>query len=270
MNRPRLRSPADDKYAMSAETIAKALGGRKAGGGWLARCAAHDDGEPSLSMRNGGAWRVLVHCHVGCEQERVIAVLHSRGLWEDNGYRRLTRPPLRIAANDRPDQDDAKRSEAALAIWHCAAPAYGTPVETYFVARGLRVPPPPTLRFHAGLKHPSGGIWPGMIAVITRGGDDMPLAIHRTFLARDGSGKAPIDPQKMMLGPRRCGAARRVRRHADGRRRHRDLPRGHAGDRTSRLGGALYVWPSSSPSAGRSPRGDRARGWGRSRRGGGA
>jgi hypothetical protein len=28
---------------MSAETIAKALGGRKAGRGWMARCPAHDD-----------------------------------------------------------------------------------------------------------------------------------------------------------------------------------------------------------------------------------
>jgi hypothetical protein len=30
---------------------------------------------------------------------------------------------------------------------------------------------------------------------------------HRTFL-RDGSGKAPIDPAKMMLGPCRAGAVR--------------------------------------------------------------
>ncbi len=37
---------------------------------------------------------------------------------------------------------------------------------------------------------------------------DTPLAIHRTFLARDGVGKAPVDPQKMMLGPCRGGAVR--------------------------------------------------------------
>jgi hypothetical protein len=28
---------------MKAETIAKALDGRKAGGGWMARCPGHDD-----------------------------------------------------------------------------------------------------------------------------------------------------------------------------------------------------------------------------------
>ena len=47
-----------------------------------------------------------------------------------------------------------------------------------------------------------------MVALVTRGSDDRPLAIHRTFLARDGSGKALIDPQKMMLGPCRGGAVR--------------------------------------------------------------
>ena len=47
-----------------------------------------------------------------------------------------------------------------------------------------------------------------MVALVTRGVDDAPLAIHRTFLARDGLGKAPVDPQKMMLGPCRGGAVR--------------------------------------------------------------
>ena len=37
---------------MTAETMAKALGGRKVGQGWTARCPAHDDREPSLSIRD--------------------------------------------------------------------------------------------------------------------------------------------------------------------------------------------------------------------------
>jgi hypothetical protein len=47
-----------------------------------------------------------------------------------------------------------------------------------------------------------------MVALVTRGADDTPIGIHRTFLARDGSGKAPVEPQKMMLGPCRGGAVR--------------------------------------------------------------
>ena len=47
-----------------------------------------------------------------------------------------------------------------------------------------------------------------MVALVTRGPCGTPIAIHRTFLARDGAGKAPVNPQKMMLGPCRGGAVR--------------------------------------------------------------
>ncbi|MGH7186942.1 MAG: DUF7146 domain-containing protein, partial [Pseudomonadota bacterium] len=168
----------------------------------------HDDREPSLSIRDADDGKVLVRCHAGCDQGRVIAALRSRGLWEEYGHRRLTRPAPPVDAYDRSERDDAKRTEAALAIWQSATLADGTPVETYLASRGLHVSPPPAIRFHAGLKHHTGGIWPAMVALITRGTDDTPLAVHRTFLARDGAGKAPVDPQKMMLGPCRGGAVR--------------------------------------------------------------
>lgn len=105
-------------------------------------------------------------------------------------------------------RDDAKRTEAALAIFRSARPAAGTLVEAYLAARKLHLSPPPTLRFHAGLRHPTGSVWPAMVALVTRGVDDTPLAVHRTFIARDGSDKAPVDPQKMMLGPCRGGVVR--------------------------------------------------------------
>jgi hypothetical protein len=47
-----------------------------------------------------------------------------------------------------------------------------------------------------------------MVALITTGEDDRPVAIHRTFLALDGQGKAPGTPQRMMLGSCRGGAVR--------------------------------------------------------------
>ena len=40
--------------------------------------------EPSLSISDGDHGKVLVRCHAGCERERVIAALRSRGLW--TGY----------------------------------------------------------------------------------------------------------------------------------------------------------------------------------------
>jgi hypothetical protein len=194
---------------MTAEAIAKALGGRKASRGWTARCPAHDDRTPSLSIRDADNNKVLVRCHAGCDQERVIAALRGRGLWAETRPRSPSRLERRRTPIDRkPVQDDLRRTQAALAIWQSAAPAPGTPVAAYLASRGIHLPPSDALRFHADLKHPSGGFWPAMVALVTNGADGTPIAIHRTFLARDGGGKAPVDPQKMMLGPCRGGAVR--------------------------------------------------------------
>jgi hypothetical protein len=38
----------------------------------MARCPAHDDREPSLSIRSGNDGRVLLHCHPGCSPEEVV------------------------------------------------------------------------------------------------------------------------------------------------------------------------------------------------------
>jgi hypothetical protein len=195
---------------MTAESIATALGGRKAGGGWAARCPAHDDREPSLSVRDADHGKILVRCHAGCDQARVIAALRARGLWKGSDHLRgrLIRSGSSWVGRGRPDREGAERTDAALRLWRAATGAAGTPVRIYLRSRGITIAVPSTLRFHPRLKHPSGGRWPAMVALVTRGPDDAPLAIHRTFLARDGAGKAPVTPSKMMLGPCRGGAVR--------------------------------------------------------------
>src|SRR5262245_31388130 len=203
----RLRRRRTAGCAMKAKAIAKTLGGRKAGAGWMARCPAHEDREPSLSIADGDNGKVLVRCHAGCEQHRVIAALRGRGVWDAAEQR-----PIRLLGKaDRepppdPGSDAMRRTEAALAIWRDSQSAKGTPVETYLRSRGLTIPVPVSIRFHAGVKHPSGGIWPAMVALVTNGADGKPIGIHRTFLALEGKGKAPVDPVKMMLGPCRGGA----------------------------------------------------------------
>jgi putative DNA primase/helicase len=174
----------------------------------MARRPSHDDRKPSLSIRDADNGKVLVRCHAGCEQEQVIATLRSRGLWTESARPFFTRlAPRSLANSTEPHCDDSKHTEV-LAIWQAARPSGGSLVESYLVSRRLHLPPTPTLRFHPGLKHPSGGGWPAMVALVTRGSDNTPLAVHRTFLARDGAGKAPVDPQKMMFGPCRGGAVR--------------------------------------------------------------
>lgn len=230
---------------MSAETIARALGGRRAGDAWMARCPAHEDRQPSLSIRNTPDGLVLVCCQAGCSQTQVIAALQARGLW-CSGRGASSRPSAvglstvrEAAASDHPD--DTRRTDAALAIWRAAIPVEGTPAAAYLVCRGLHLTPPASLRFHPALKHSVGSTWPAMIALVTSGIDATPTGIHRTFLARDGSGKAPVVPQKMMLGPlpRWCRSPRRDGQLRDGRRRDRDLPCRDAGDRQAGLGGPL-------------------------------
>lgn len=39
---------------------------QQAGSGWIARCPAHDDRKPSLSIGVGEDDRLLLHCHAGC------------------------------------------------------------------------------------------------------------------------------------------------------------------------------------------------------------
>ncbi|MEZ5792377.1 MAG: toprim domain-containing protein [Nitratireductor sp.] len=192
---------------MTAETIAKALRGRKVGQGWVACCPAHDDRKPSLSIRDVSG-KVLVRCHAGCDQRDLIAILNELGLWDGKERSTLGRLRHRKVSPPRPDPDHVERSAVALSIWKSTVPADGTPVDAYLASRGLTHLLPPSLRFHPGLKHPQGGIWPCMVALVKRGVDDTPLAIHRTFLARKGSAKAPVKPAKMMLGPCRGGAVR--------------------------------------------------------------
>src|SRR5262249_1875808 len=51
--------------------LSKLAGVRKAGKGWKARCPAHDDQNPSLSVDIGDEGRVLLYCHAGCTLQAV-------------------------------------------------------------------------------------------------------------------------------------------------------------------------------------------------------
>jgi hypothetical protein len=192
---------------MKAETIAKALGGRKVGQGWAARCPAHDDRDPSLSIRDADG-KVLVRCHAGCNQRDVIDALRARDLWEGKGHVRRDRHRRTVRKPEQPDPQSIERSAFALSIWEAANHAADSPVETYLASRGLKLPPSSAIRFHSGLKHPSGGVWPCMVALVAKGKDAAPMGIHRTFLDCDGAGKAQVEPGKMMLGPCRGGVVR--------------------------------------------------------------
>jgi hypothetical protein len=67
---------------VNPDVLMEALEARRCGSCWMARCPAHDDRTPSLSIKEADGL-VLVHCHAGCSQQAVIAA------WESDQYRDL-------------------------------------------------------------------------------------------------------------------------------------------------------------------------------------
>jgi hypothetical protein len=58
---------------MNARQIAGLVHGRPAGRGkWQAKCPAHEDRNPSLSISEGQNGRVLLKCHAGCELKDIL------------------------------------------------------------------------------------------------------------------------------------------------------------------------------------------------------
>lgn len=188
-----------------AERITRALGGRWFGRYGIARCPAHGDKHPSLSLTDGDGDRLLARCHAGCSFTNILDALRGLGLVEGvSNYSPPTREELeRIRQAE--DEQAAKREARALACWREAAPIASTIAETYLRCRGVSCGLPATLRFHHECWHPTGVRLPAIVALV----EGAPrLAVHRTYLRADGGAKADIEPAKAMLGAVAGGAVR--------------------------------------------------------------
>lgn len=186
-------------------TYARELTGQL-GGKWLrsygvARCPAHDDRDPSLSIRDGRDGRLLLHCHAGCRFADIAAALGLRS----GEYR--APDPGEVARRKAEDAAQAAKREAqALRLWREAQPIEGTPAETYLRSRGITCDLPDSLRFHGACWHgPTAQRLPAMVARVD--GAER-FAVHRTYLRADGGGKAAVTPAKAMLGGCLGGAVR--------------------------------------------------------------
>lgn len=71
--------------------LPKLEGIRKVADGYTARCPAHDDSSPSLSVGVGDDQPVVFHCHAGCTQEDILAALDLT--WQDITTPREDRDP---------------------------------------------------------------------------------------------------------------------------------------------------------------------------------
>lgn len=188
-----------------AERITRALRGRWFGRYGTARCPAHSDKHPSLSLSDGDGDRLLARCHAGCAFTDILDALRALGLVEGvSNYSPPTREELERIRQAENEQAD-KREARALACWREARPLKGTIAQTYLRHRGISADMPDTLRFHPDCWHPAGKRWPAMVALV----EGAPrFAIHRTYLRPDGLGKAEAEPAKAMLGAVAGGAVR--------------------------------------------------------------
>lgn len=98
-------------------------GARRSGRGWIARCPAHPDRRPSLSVAAGANGRALVHCHAGCRYSEVFAALGLEAA-----------DPARPGRADRP----AEVHRLALALARRQAWADPLAREVSFISRYIR------------------------------------------------------------------------------------------------------------------------------------
>jgi len=179
-------------YCHSAAEIAARLGLRRVGREWRGACPACGyRGAFSLTERAG---KLLWWC-ANCQDGAAIA----RALRFENRGAAPAKPAKLLNSRGRP-RDDAGAAVARL--WRKARPIAGTAAERYLAARGLADFTSPALRFLPEHRHvPSGTTWPALLAAVTHPLTGELRAVHRTYLARDGRGKAPVEPAKMTLGP---------------------------------------------------------------------
>ena len=188
-----------------AETLTRELGGRWYGTYGVARCPAHDDKNPSLSLSNGNDGLLLAKCHAGCTFQAIIEALRHLG-FVDTPAPQSRAGKISEDASQRTDRTDTNQNaQWAEQLWNESLPIAGSLAETYLNARGITCDLPDTLRFHAACWHGSTRKrLPVMVARID-GGES--FAIHRTYLDSDGS-KANVDQAKLMLGSVSGGAVR--------------------------------------------------------------
>ncbi len=77
---------------------------RQSGSGWSARCPAHEDRTPSLSIAEGDDGRVLLHCHSGCSPD---AVVRAKGLSMSDLMPERARPAVPSKRRGHATPDDA-------------------------------------------------------------------------------------------------------------------------------------------------------------------
>jgi DNA primase len=155
-------------------------------------CGAHGDVFSFVARIHDVGFRVSV--------EKIAAGLGSQ-------VSRVPRPAANPTTGQRSDNEERNR-RVAWRLWTAACDPRGTPVERYLHHRGLELPSMPVLRWAPRCwNRETGRELPAMLARVDAA-DGKFVAVHRTWLLSNGSGKATLGEPKWSLGPVAGGAVR--------------------------------------------------------------
>lgn len=174
--------------------------GRQVSGHWHVGSV---DGEPGNSLEveltgtKAGLWLDRASDDKGDALDLVRAVL---GLEMAEAIR-WSRRWLGIPVVCRPAEPDGRRwSPRADTIWQSTGPLTDSIGAAYLAGRGCALPDSDDVRFHAGLNHwPTMTTWPALVSRVTDAVTCKPMTLHFTFIAHDGSAKAPVDKPRLLL-----------------------------------------------------------------------
>jgi hypothetical protein len=203
------------RLAENAEAVCKEYlsQGRRCGNYWLAG-DVHDNPGRSLFVRlagpshgrgAAGKWTDASTGEHGDLLDLIALNRRHTTLRETlEEARAFLNEPRHLASSSRHPQPRNRR-DAACRLFAVSRPLHGTLAETYLRLRGITVPLRfPSLRFHPSCyyraeKDAPREAWPALIAAVTDLSGNV-TGIHRTWLARDGSAKAPLDDPRRAMG----------------------------------------------------------------------
>jgi hypothetical protein len=203
------------RLARNAEAVCRHYlsNGRREGRWWTVGDVANTPGRSLFVRLHGpeagrGAAGKWTDAATGEHGDLLDLIAHASGLDNLRDVLDEARRFLSLPAPQRPEPRvpvAAGAPDAARRLFHAGQPIKGTLVETYLRARGITyLDDLPALRFHPRCYYRADETapvetWPAMLAAVTDL-DGTITGVHRTWLARDGSGKAPIATPRRAMG----------------------------------------------------------------------
>ena len=165
----------------------------------MCNCPCHEDDTASLHVSEGKGGKVLLHCHAGCPQDKLIQYLKDRGLW-GSSRRVVPFQPRAMPEEDSSKYKEGQRLRMAYGILLAATyyeqkhPGTARQLLPYLNGRGIDQLPPGALYLpraemhHLAERFPEAGLrdYPAMLQLVGDRKDGFHGALL-TFLSRDSS-----------------------------------------------------------------------------------